>query len=64
MFLVSGSRAIAAVKPTADDPLPDVYWARGTSLYTYWNHTNYKTKDTKNMINIIMLYKNTKIKPF
>lgn len=35
MFLVSGSRAIAAVKPTADDPLPDVYWARGTSLYTY-----------------------------
>lgn len=33
--LVSGSFVTYAVSPTADEPLPDVYWLRGTRLYTY-----------------------------
>jgi len=33
--LVSGSFVTYAVSPTAEEPLPDVYWLRGTKLYTY-----------------------------
>mmetsp|Transcript_27946 Transcript_27946/g.41204 ORF Transcript_27946/g.41204 Transcript_27946/m.41204 type:complete len:236 (-) Transcript_27946:1951-2658(-) len=32
---VSGSRTIEAVRPTADDPFPEVYTPRGESLCTY-----------------------------
>lgn len=35
--LVSGSLVMYAVRPTALDPLPEVYWPRGTKLYTYWS---------------------------
>ncbi len=34
---VSGSFITYAVRPTALDPFPDVYWPRGTRLYTYWS---------------------------
>ena len=34
---VSGSFITYAVRPTALEPLPDVYWPRGTRLYTYWS---------------------------
>lgn len=34
---VSGSFVTYAVRPTALEPLPDVYWPRGTRLYTYWS---------------------------
>ena len=33
--LVSGSLVTYAVRPTADEPLPEVYWLRGTRLNTY-----------------------------
>lgn len=33
---VSGSFITYAVRPTALEPLPEVYWPRGTRLYTYW----------------------------
>ncbi len=33
--LVSGSLVTYAVKPTALDPLPDVYWPLGIRLWTY-----------------------------
>ena len=35
--LVSGSLVTYAVKPTALDPFPEVYWPRGIRLCTYWN---------------------------
>lgn len=34
---VSGSFITYAVRPTALEPLPEVYWPRGTRLYTYWS---------------------------
>lgn len=34
---VSGSFITYAVSPTALEPLPEVYWPRGTRLYTYWS---------------------------
>ena len=33
--LLSGSRVMYAVKPTADEPLPEVYTPRGAILWTY-----------------------------
>lgn len=35
--LVSGSLVTYAVRPTALDPFPEVYWPRGIRLCTYWN---------------------------
>ena len=32
---VSGSRVMYAVRPTAEEPLPEVYCPLGTKLYTY-----------------------------
>lgn len=39
--LVSGSLDILAVKPTADDPLPDVYIDLGATLCEYCNNCDF-----------------------
>mmetsp|Transcript_13665 Transcript_13665/g.57836 ORF Transcript_13665/g.57836 Transcript_13665/m.57836 type:complete len:221 (+) Transcript_13665:706-1368(+) len=43
MSFVSGSLCTYAVRPTADEPLPDVYIPRGATLLTYVSSCDFET---------------------